>query len=149
MIKNSLQILIFVLAFSNAPSALAHGEDFPGPHGGEIRMPGAFHTEVKLDSPGHFRIYLLDVNFENPTVEKSQVEAKLKTAKDQVELSCVIAGTTSFLCKAPGLSLTDKATLIIKSKRSGMQGNEAIYELPLKITNWKKSSPSGGSHKHH
>lgn len=27
-------------------SSFAHGEGKPGPNGGEIRMPGAFHTEA-------------------------------------------------------------------------------------------------------
>ena len=37
---------------------LAHGTSEPGPHGGEIRMPGAFHVEA-LAVDGRLRVYLL------------------------------------------------------------------------------------------
>lgn len=35
-------ILFLALTFE----LFAHGEDHPGPHGGRIQMPGAFHTEL-------------------------------------------------------------------------------------------------------
>ena len=37
--------------------AFAHGEDKPGPHGGHIKMPANFHTEVIASEDGSFHIY--------------------------------------------------------------------------------------------
>lgn len=77
--------------------AFAHGEDKPGPFGGGIRMPGAFHSEAVLFYPNEVKIYLLDMNWKNPTVSDSKVEASFKghrtsnaTCQKRRTLFCVL-----------------------------------------------------------
>lgn len=69
-------------------SLWAHGMNEEGPHQGEIRMIGTFHTELVLLKK-EIRIYLLDISFKNPTTINSSVELSLtnKTEK-QIKLSC-------------------------------------------------------------
>ena len=55
-----LMILISSLIFNSY--LYGHGGNKPGPHGGKIKMPGMFHTELLLNSAHHFEIYLLDMN---------------------------------------------------------------------------------------
>ena len=106
----------------------AHGEDKPGPHGGYIRMPGAFHTEVLKDKEG-YRVYLLDMNWEKPTTVDSSVNVVIKTGKKKVEIKCT-AEKDSFLCKT---KLKEKGELQLTAKREGQMGNETVYKLPLKF----------------
>lgn len=111
--------------------AFSQGGDKPGPHGGNIEMPGAFHTEVVAEKDGSFRVYLIDVDFENPTVKDSKVVAWVGDGKTSSNLKCVVKGDKYFLCTRAGKSL--KATiLVVKANREQIQGNEATYKLPLK-----------------
>jgi hypothetical protein len=119
--------------------AFAHGEDAPGPHGGDVRMPGAFHTEVKLGEKS-LQVYLLDMNFANPIVEKSDVSATLKQGKKNVSLKCAPAGE-AFSCDLPKGQQLKSGELEVKANRGGLQGNVATYSLPLKFG----SSPAGAS----
>jgi hypothetical protein len=158
-LKLSLRFLAFLsLMIAQVGShgvALAHGEDVPGPHGGDVRMPGAFHTEVKSED-GSLQIYLLDMNFSKPTIENSQLEALIKSGKTEVKLQCS-PRTTSFSCALPKSQKLDSGELIIKANRDGLKGNAAVYQLPLKFGSQQpqkkieKKSPSGheGHHGHH
>jgi len=114
----------------------AHGEDKSGPHGGFIRMPGAFHTEVVLKNPQSILIYLLDMDWRKPTVQDSQVTvtaATVAAAQTKIEGKCKVQ-EQAFLCEFPsGVDLTKKGELVVKANREKMQGNEAKYELPLKL----------------
>ncbi|MEK7690290.1 MAG: hypothetical protein AAB425_04645, partial [Bdellovibrionota bacterium] len=69
--------------------AWGHGEDKPGPHGGHIRMPGAFHTELLVRSASEVDIFLLDVAWKNPTTQKSSVVVELKIGAETASLKCV------------------------------------------------------------
>ncbi len=111
--------------------ALSHGEDKPGPHDGYIQMPGAFHTEVVAGSQGSFDIYLLDVEFKNPTVKDSEVQAWLSSGKKKSDLKCDLVEQSHFHCVPSNTSFKGKE-LIVKAKREQMQGNEAKYKLPLR-----------------
>lgn len=126
--------------------AFAHGEDKPGPNGGEIRMPGAFHTEVVAEKNG-FRVFLLDMNFQNPVVKKSSVELTYNDGKRNEKANCTVDGN-SFFCRtgnSPTQSL--KGEMKLKVSRDGATGNEAIYKLPL-LSNTSKSSHGPDSHQH-
>lgn len=120
--------LIFSIATILSLNVFAHGEDKPGPHGGFIRMPGAFHTEVLQTKEG-FRIYLLDINWKNPSVLDSSVTATIKTGKKKTELVCS-QEEDSFLCKTATFK---KGVLTIMAKREGQMGIDANYKLPLKL----------------
>ena len=59
---HTITALIFSTLTVLSVNLFAHGEDKPGPHGGYIRMPGSFHTEVVKEKAG-YRVYLLDINW--------------------------------------------------------------------------------------
>ena len=74
-----LMILISSLIFNSY--LYGHGGNKPGPHGGKIKMPGMFHTELLLNSAHHFEIYLLDMKFKDPITNKSEVHYSLNGSK--------------------------------------------------------------------
>lgn len=122
--------MIVIFMFFACSFGLSHGGDEPGPHGGFIEMPGAFHTEVVPVSDGVFNVYLLDMEFKNPSVKNSEVQAWLRSGKKKTALDCT-AQKTYFHCVSADKKLQGKE-LIIKAKREEMRGNEALYKLPLK-----------------
>lgn len=115
-----MKSIFFLIVLCGAGFAHAHGEDKPGPNGGEIRMPGAFHTElVRGEKGAPAKVYLLDMEWKNPTVKDSAVSVSLdgKPAKD-----CKPA-KDHFTCE---LGLANSVS--ITAKRAGQQGNAATYE---------------------
>lgn len=132
MKKSSLILpLVFViLAILNAGLAYGHGMSHAGPNGGEIRMPGIFHTEVFLDQSKTVRAYLLDGDIKNAVVAKSKVSAYVKRDTQKIEMSCEVK-SDYFGCKGVDLKPGDK--LVIQADRQGQAG-VAIYQFPFKYT---------------
>lgn len=131
-----LQTITLILSFN----AFGHGEDKAGPNGGFIRMPGAFHTEVVPTTNNELKVYLLDINWKNPSTKNSSVDLLIQNSK----LSCSAKEEKYFLCQLPkGTDLKAKGQLIVLAKREGQVGNEAKYDLPLKL-----QSPAGEHSKH-
>ena len=124
--------LFLTIFLSSSQTVLAHGEDRPGPNGGFIRMPGAFHQEVVQVAKDQLKIYLLDINFKNPSSKNSNVEARLNA---NVSANCLAKDNSFFVCKFPDGSDLSKfgQRLTIKARRDGLVGNEIMYELPLKF----------------
>lgn len=113
--------------------AFGHGEDKPGPSGGYIRMPGAFHTEVVQVNNQKFKVYLLDINWQNPTVKNSSIAATVKIKSSEVNVSCKAEGNY-FSCKLPrGKSLKGANEITLKAIREKVTGGLAKYELPLRF----------------
>ena len=113
-------------------AAHAHGEDKPGPNSGFIRMPGAFHTEVIPLAPNKLKVYLLDINWKNPTVSNSSLRVSLKLEKTS-KAKCVVK-ENYYICEFPkGVDLTKKGELSVEAKRENQKGNKVSYELPLKL----------------
>jgi hypothetical protein len=138
--------LIASITFA-ANLAFAHGEDKPGPNGGHIRMPGNFHTEVIADKDGSFHVYLLDIQFQNPTIKNSEVKAHIISGKGKTKLKCKPMGT-HFHCK--GGTPARKGSLVLKAKRSGViAGTDAKYPLPFPTLAENKSEPSSTDHSNH
>lgn len=120
MSKLSL-IITTIAVFSTI--AFSHGEDKPGPHGGFIKMPGAFHTEVVVVSKHQVKVYLLDMDWKNPTTEKSSVMVNNVNCKpDDKAFTCDLGKK---------VDLHKKGKLEVKATRQEQQGNMATYELPL------------------
>lgn len=112
-------------------AAHAHGEDKPGPRGGFIRMPGAFHAEVIPLGPNKLKVYLLDINWKNPSVSNSNLSVKLKSKKTS-QAKCEVQ-ENYYLCEFPkGVDLTKKGELSVEAQRENQKGNKVSYELPLK-----------------
>lgn len=108
----------------------AHGMDKPGPHGGQIEMPGPYHTEVVSEANG-FKVYLLDIKFQNPTVKDSSVEAQI-TGREGKQLNCKKM-TDHFFCTVE--KAVKKGELIIRSMRENEKGSESKYKLPFSKRN--------------
>ncbi|AFY01867.1 hypothetical protein [Bdellovibrio bacteriovorus] len=123
----------------------AHGEDKPGPHGGHILMPGAFHTEITVDKDQGVHVYLLDMNFENPTTKDSSVKVTARGKKTTVAYNCSIMGGDHYHCIPEG-KVPTKTELVVEATREKAVGNEAIYKLPLKAL---KGGKKQESHHHH
>ena len=107
--------------------ASAHGGDKPGPHGGFITMPAAFHVEVVPEGARKFKVYLLDAHFKNPMATNSSVTASVGKS-----VAKCAAQTDHFACELTDADLTKKGSLTIDAVRDKQKGNSAKYELPLK-----------------
>ena len=124
-------VLVALLSFFiQVTSVFAHGEDRPGPNGGIIRMPGAFHTELVKKTDQKFKVYLLDMEWKNPTVNASTLEATLEVGTKKTQAVCETK-IAYFECSIPkGMNLS-KGTLTIQASRENSPGGPAIYKLPL------------------
>jgi len=112
----------------------AHGEDKPGPNQGHVQMPGAFHTELVLEADQSVRVYLIDIEFKNPTVKDSSVELRYKDGKDIIPFKCAPMGTDHFHCFTRKKYSLKKGELLVQATREKALGNLATYKLPLKIS---------------
>jgi hypothetical protein len=111
---------------------VAHGEDKPGPHGGFIRMPGAFHTEVIPQKNG-FKVMLLDINFQHPTSRYSYAQVTVWVGKKWVKLVCK-KEFNYFSCTTNERDVLLKgAWLRVKARREEGQSVVATYPLPLRF----------------
>ncbi len=126
----SKAILSLIFTIFLASKSGAHGEDKYGPHKGFVRMPGAFHTELLLNGKNKLKVYLLDIDWKNPTVEKSSLEI---TYNDQLKADCK-PQKNFYLCKFDkSVNLKKKGELKVNSSRNEQKGMEVIYNLPLKL----------------
>jgi len=125
-------VLITSLAFS-------HGTDKPGPNGGLIQMPGSFHTEIVQNKNNSLElfIYLLDMNFKNPTTDKSFLEAKILLKDNSVkQLVCkAMEKNQLFSCLLPKDQNFDQIKeIIMRANRQGQKSTGEIkYSWPLEI----------------
>ncbi len=124
--------IYFVLIMALSILTFAHGEDKFGPHKGYIRMPGAFHTEVVPVGKNEIKVFLLDIEWKNPSVARSAVKVSIISEKT-TEATCV-AKDSYFLCSFPKqINLKKKAELQVLANREGQIGAVAKYNLPLKL----------------
>lgn len=138
-----MKTYLFIVALLISVNSFGHGENKPGPNGGFIRMPGVFHTEVVPDQKDKsFHLFLLDLEFKNPTIKDSSVEAVLEQKRNKkVNFSCEVMGGSHYHCKPDKNYNNESGKLTIKAKRDNAIGT-SIYELPLK---WEKGA--SGDHK--
>ena len=113
--------LLLFGTFLMSAVANAHGESRFGPHGGFIRMPGAFHTEVLQVNPNTLRVFLLDLNWRNPTVQNSSLNVSFENRKKS-SATCRKRGD-EFLCTfAEWVNLNAKGKLIVHATREDQLG---------------------------
>lgn len=130
---------IFLLLLS--VNSFAHGEDKPGPNGGFLRMPGAFHTELLPDPQDQsFHVSLLDLYFKNPTVKNSSLEMTLEQKRNKVNFTCKVMGGNHYHCVPDKAYKADSGKVTLIAKREDAKGT-AVYHLPLSWT--KKESTAG------
>lgn len=130
MLLRSFLLGFAILSLSPA-FVWAHGEDKPGPHGGIIRMPGALHTEVVPLGDSAIAVYLLDIEFKNPTVANSSIEARSAREGSKQLLVCEPRGNR-FECFLPAGETLASGKLYVRATREGLSGVEIEYLLPLR-----------------
>lgn len=118
----------------------AHGEDKLGPHGGYIRMPGAFHIELVAGHDASFDIYLMDVGNKNPITANSSVTLS-HISKDKTDFTCFPVDD-HFTCKLGKKINLNEGKLQASPVRNGAKGKIAEYPIPLTLGN----SPAKSEH---
>lgn len=143
--KTLITILTILLT---SAFAHAHGEDKPGPHGGYIKMPANFHTELVPVEDGSFKIYLIDLQFQNPTIDKSSVKVTATSGKKKTAMNCMPMND-HFHCKSK--KPLKISTLLIKATREGTAATmDAKYSFPLKaFDNTTTQAPKTENHSNH
>lgn len=121
-----LTVSLFVMSLS----VFAHGENKAGPHGGHIRMPGAFHTELVLESQV-VRVYLLDMSFKNSTTENSKISLSALSKAGSIPAHCS-EKKTFYECRFPE-KISTYSKIKLTAQRKGLKGKEVHYPLPLKF----------------
>jgi hypothetical protein len=175
LMTHAFGLLLFSIATTSMTEA--HGMDKPGPHGGFIKMPGSFHTELILEEQ-KAKVWLLDANFENPTIKESSLGLVVFRGKNKVvNVNCVsseesvqapskdsaeAAKTSSsdsntpkeglFSCVFPeGFRLHLNDQLVFKAVREKAEGQaEYAYVAPLSKKEWlpvKESEDKGSKSK--
>lgn len=146
--KSIVYITVLLSLFSYR--AHAHGEDKAGPNGGHIKMPSNFHTELIMLPDNQLKIYLLDIQFKNPTTQNSSVSAFYKMGKKQIKLKCK-PNDNHYTCI--GLPRAFQETLFVKANRAGVKADlNAEYQFPLNDFSKNTAPPvkSGNNpHQHH
>ncbi|MDO9182706.1 MAG: hypothetical protein Q7U04_09870 [Bacteriovorax sp.] len=128
---------LFVTFFGTlilATSAYSMGGDKPGPNGGYITMPSAYHVEL-VPKDSAFLIYLHDINFKNAITSNSSASI-IFIPKNQksvtIKMKC-IADKQFFSCKIPNDKIDNYKEIQVESKRKNIFGKNSIYKLPLKF----------------
>lgn len=125
--KLVVSLIVFIFMTSHS---WAHGEDKYGPHKGFVRMPGAFHTELVVNGKNKLKVYLLDIEWKNPSIEKSKLEI---TYNNQFKAECK-PQKDFYSCEFPkSVNLTKKGELKVIASRKDQNGAEVSYPLPLKL----------------
>ncbi len=128
----ALIVISMLSLFMSSSSVFAHGEDKPGPHSGFIRMPGGFHTEVIPLSQNQLKVYLLDIQWKNPSIANSNLSMTLK-AKKKAQAKCSVEAD-HYICDFPkSVDLKKKGELFVEAQRENQKGNVVSYDLPLKL----------------
>lgn len=132
--KSKILAIIFqgLVLITVASNASAHGEDKPGPHGGIIRMPSSFHTELVSVDEHSLQIYLLDIMFKEPVSQDSTVKAEVVDGTDHFLLNCKAKGK-AFSCFVPTEKTLSRGELVVSATRSQVQGSDQRYALPLSL----------------
>ncbi len=122
--------LVICILFLNAHFVFAHGEDKYGPNKGFVRMPGAFHTELVQEGKNKLKVFLLDIQWKNPSVLNSKLQIKYN-GKDNAD--CKIQDNF-YTCTFPkSVNLAKKGELKVTAEREDQKGIEVSYKLPLKL----------------
>lgn len=126
MMKFFLVVLTLLIL---SPQSHAHGEDELGPHKGYIKMPGSFHTELVPFKKNKMKVYLLDIDWKNPSVNRSQVQMTYN--KSQADCK---SEKNYFMCSFDkSIDLNKNGELKVLAERENKKGAEVIYILPLKL----------------
>lgn len=130
--KNLKPFFLLLCTLLWTPLTWAHGEDKLGPNNGYLRMPGGFHTEVVPAGPRRVKVYLLDINWKNPSVENSSLSVVHENKKKRTPAKCTLEDKV-YACEFPESVSLEKGTLTVQAKRENQTGNAVSYALPFKL----------------
>ncbi len=123
-------LLLFVLTLPI--HVFSRSESEAGPHGGYIKMPGAFHVELVPISKERLQFYLLDMDFKNPTIEKSSVQVRWRRNGQAKSLLCY-SKKINFECVLPKeLGLKKFVEIEVLSTRNETTGAFVKYPFPFR-----------------
>lgn len=123
-----MKLAFVTLLMTLSASVFAHGMNKPGPNGGYIRMPGAYHVEL-VSTDAETKVYLLDMGFKKLAMTNALVSMSLKGAKD-FPVKCT-KEAEFFRCDIKGSELKMYKELTITSSKDGERGAASVYKLPL------------------
>lgn len=143
-----IKCIYFLLFVSLAGSdlAFAHGEDKPGPHGGIVRMPSGFHSEVVPVTATSFKVYLLDFYFKDPTIRDSKVDGTAEIEAKTLPIKCQ-PKSDHYGCTIQGTDKEPTGKLKLITVRDGMNGAEMTYNLPLQLHQGHSQAHKNGGEK--
>lgn len=139
--KNTIVVITVLLG----QLAYGHGENKPGPHKGYVKMPGAFHTEVVPNGASKFKIYLLDINWKNPSLKDSKLDIKVLHRDKAGNVECS-PKHEYFQCQLPDSFSLKMGKLVVNATRENATGVEVSYSLPL---SFKEDSDTEMQHSNH
>lgn len=109
-------------------------------------MPGAFHTELKPLGPSSFDLFLVDMEWKNPSVENSSLSVVLNQGKkDEATLDCRKKEDRYTCSLGKKRSFKKGDVLTIQASRMGAPGIPVKYPYPF----LPASAGEGGGHGHH
>lgn len=139
-------MMIVALIFSTQ-LVFAHGEDKYGPNRGFVRMPGVFHTELVPVDKNKLKVFLLDIQWKNPSVANSKLQIKYN---NKISADCKIQDNFYDCVFPKSVNLTKKGELKVTAEREDQKGMEVSYRLPLKLEpNSEKKSEMKMDHSEH
>lgn len=100
-----------------------------GPHHGFLQPAGDFQLELIWESDLSLKVYLLDADYKNETVQNSEIGVFIQSGHVESEMSCQPV-ENYFECKQSGKKFK-KGTLAISAKRSGRQAEELKVTVPF------------------
>lgn len=118
---------------SNSSEENASADEKParpteGPHKGQLVSAAGFNLEILWETDTA-KIYLLDSEFKNPTVQGSEVGIFIQSGNTESEMSCQ-AVENYFECKQSGKKFK-KGQLAISAKRNGVPAEEVKVKVPF------------------
>lgn len=99
-----------------------------GPHKGQLVSAGSFQLEILWEGDSA-KIYLLDAEYKNESVQNSEVGVFIQSGNTESEMSCQVV-ENYFECKQSGKKFK-KGQLAISSKRNGVQAEEVKVKVPF------------------
>ena len=124
--KASFVTLLLTLVLSQ--TAFAHGMNKAGPHGGYVRMPGAYHVElVPVDK--ELKVYFLDMAFAPISIDQASVTLTLR-GKTTLKAEC-LKELHFFRCDTKDQSFKSFREIIVESTKDGKASASSNYKVPL------------------
>lgn len=99
-----------------------------GPHKGQLVSAASFNIEILWEAESA-KIYLLDSEFKNPSVQGSEVGIFIQSGNTESEMSCQPV-EDYFECKQSGKKFK-KGQLAISAKRNGIPAEEVKVKVPF------------------